>query len=66
MKLTMPLLALFVAGLLVLSQTLYTVDQTRYAIKFQLGEIIETQQRGRACTSRSRSCRTSAISSAAT
>jgi modulator of FtsH protease HflC len=43
MKLTMPLLALFVAGLLVLSQTVYTVDQTRYAIKFQLGEIIETQ-----------------------
>ena len=43
MKLTMPLLALIVAGLLVLSQTLYTVDQTRYAIKFQLGEIIDTQ-----------------------
>ena len=43
MKLTMPLLALFVAGLLVLSQALYTVDQTKYAIKFQLGEIIETQ-----------------------
>jgi len=43
MKLTMPLLALFVAILLVLSQTLYTVDQTRYAIKFQLGEIIDTQ-----------------------
>lgn len=43
MKLTMPLLALVVAALLVLSQTLYTVDQTRYAIKFQLGEIIDTQ-----------------------
>ena len=43
MKLTMPLLAVFVAILLVLSQTLYTVDQTRYAIKFQLGEIIDTQ-----------------------
>jgi membrane protease subunit HflC len=43
MKLTMPLLALFIAGLLVLSQMLYTVDQTKYAIKFQLGEIIETQ-----------------------
>lgn len=43
MNLTMPLLALLVAGLLVLSQILYTVDQTRYAIKFQLGEIIQTQ-----------------------
>ena len=43
MKLTMPLLALVVAVLLVLSQALYTVDQTKYAIKFQLGEIIQTQ-----------------------
>ena len=43
MKLTMPLLALVVAGLLILSQTLYTVDQTKYAVKFQLGEIIDTQ-----------------------
>lgn len=43
MKLTMPLLALIVAILLVLSQALYTVDQTKYAIKFQLGEIIQTQ-----------------------
>ena len=43
MKLTMPLLALVVATLLVLSQALYTVDQTKYAIKFQLGEIIDTQ-----------------------
>ena len=42
MKLTMPLLALLVAVLLVLSQSMYTVDQTRYAIKRQLGEIIET------------------------
>lgn len=43
MKFTMPLLALVVALLLVLSQSMYTVDQTRYAIKFQLGEIIETE-----------------------
>jgi membrane protease subunit HflC len=43
MKITMPLLALVVAALLVASQALYTVDQTKYAIKFQLGEIIETQ-----------------------
>ena len=43
MKLTMPLLALLVAGLLVLSQAVYTVDQTKYALKFQLGEIIETR-----------------------
>jgi modulator of FtsH protease HflC len=45
MKLAMPLLALVVAVLLVASQALYTVDQTKYAIKFQLGEIIETQPR---------------------
>ena len=43
MKLTVPLLALVVALLLVASQSLYTVDQRQYAIKFQLGEIIETQ-----------------------
>jgi modulator of FtsH protease HflC len=42
MKLTMPLLALLVAVLLVASQSLYTVDQTKYAIKRQLGEIIQT------------------------
>ena len=41
MKLTMPILALLVALLLVASQSLYTVDQTKFAIKFQLGEIIE-------------------------
>jgi len=43
MKLTMPLLALLVAVLLVLSQAVYTVDQTKYAVKFQLGEIVQTQ-----------------------
>jgi membrane protease subunit HflC len=43
MKFTMPLLALLVAVLLVLSQSLYTVDQKQYAILFQLGEIIETK-----------------------
>ena len=42
MKLTVPLLALVVALLLVASQSLYTVDQRQYAIKFQLGEIVET------------------------
>ena len=42
MKLTIPLLALVVALLLVASQSLYTVDQRQYAIKFQLGEIVET------------------------
>jgi len=39
----MPILALVVALLLVASQSLYTVDQRQYAIRFQLGEIIETQ-----------------------
>ena len=43
MKFTMPILALVVAILLVASQSLYTVDQRQYAIRFQLGEIIETQ-----------------------
>ncbi|MEO8676649.1 MAG: protease modulator HflC [Casimicrobiaceae bacterium] len=43
MKYTMPILALVVAILLVASQALYTVHQTQYAIKFQLGEIVETQ-----------------------
>ena len=43
MKFTMPILALIVAVLLVASQSVYTVDQTKYAIKFQLGEIVETK-----------------------
>jgi membrane protease subunit HflC len=43
MKFTLPILALVVAVLLVASQALYTVDQTKYAIKFQLGEIVETK-----------------------
>jgi len=41
MRLTMPILALVVAILLVASQAIYTVEQTKYAIKFQLGEIVE-------------------------
>ena len=43
MKFSMPILALLVALLLVASQSIYTVDQRKYAIKFQLGEVIETQ-----------------------
>jgi len=43
MRITIPILALVVALLLVASQSLYTVDQRFYAIKFQLGEIVETQ-----------------------
>jgi modulator of FtsH protease HflC len=39
----MPLIAFIVAALLVASQSLYTVDQTKYAIKFQLGEIVDTK-----------------------
>jgi len=42
MKYTVPILALLVAILLVISQSIYTVDQTKWAIKFQLGEIVET------------------------
>ncbi len=45
MKYTMPILALVVAGLLVLSQSIYTVDQRQDAIKFQLGEIVETNSK---------------------
>jgi modulator of FtsH protease HflC len=39
----MPIVALLVAALLVLSQSLYTVDQRQYAIKFQLGEFIDAK-----------------------
>jgi len=40
---TMPIIAFVVALLLVASQSLYTVDQTKFAIKFQLGEIVDTK-----------------------
>src|SRR5215831_6174510 len=43
MKAVIPILALIVAALLVLSQSVYTVDQRQYAIKFQLGEFIDAQ-----------------------
>ena len=44
MRFTMPIAALLVALLLVASQSLYTVDQRQYAIKFQLGEIVDVKQ----------------------
>ena len=53
------MLALVVALLLVASQSLYTVDQRKYAIKFQLGEIIETQDRRRPLVQGAAACRTS-------
>jgi len=43
MRATVPILVLVVAVLLVLSQSIYTVDQRQYAIKFQLGEFIDAQ-----------------------
>jgi len=43
MKAAVPIIALIVAALLVLSQSIYTVDQRQYAIKFQLGEFIDAQ-----------------------
>jgi membrane protease subunit HflC len=43
MKAAVPIIALIVAALLVLSQSIYTVDQRQYAIKFQLGEFIEAK-----------------------
>jgi modulator of FtsH protease HflC len=42
-KFSMPLLAAIVALLFVASQSVYTVDQRKFAIKFQLGEVIETK-----------------------
>ena len=42
MRIGMPLLALVVAILLVASQSLYTVDQRKYAVKLQLGEFVDT------------------------
>jgi len=43
MKAAVPILAVIVAALLVLSQSIYTVDQRQYAIKFQLGEFIDAK-----------------------
>jgi membrane protease subunit HflC len=43
MKTLMPIVALLVAIVLVLSQSLYTVDQKQFAIKFQLGEFIDAK-----------------------
>jgi membrane protease subunit HflC len=43
MRLGMPLLALLVALLLVASQSLYTVDQRKYAVKLQLGKFVDTK-----------------------
>ena len=42
MKFTMPILAAVVALLFIASQSVYTVDQRKYAVKFQLGEVVET------------------------
>ena len=43
MKFSMPILAAIVALLFVASQSVYTVDQRKYAVKFQLGEVVETK-----------------------
>ena len=43
MKSAIPVIALIVAVLLVVSQSVYTVDQRQYAIKFQLGEFIDAK-----------------------
>jgi modulator of FtsH protease HflC len=43
MKRAVPILAIVVALILVLSQSLYTVDQKQFAIKFQLGEFIDAK-----------------------
>ncbi|HEX7328280.1 MAG TPA: protease modulator HflC [Casimicrobiaceae bacterium] len=43
MKLTLPALAVVIVVLFVASQSIYTVDQRKYAVKFQLGEIVETK-----------------------
>ena len=41
MRFTMPILAVVVAAILLASQSMFTVAQTQYAIKFQLGEVVE-------------------------
>ena len=41
MKFTLPILAVVVAAILVASQSLFTVHQTQYAIRFQLGEVVD-------------------------
>jgi membrane protease subunit HflC len=43
MKSAVPIIAFVVAVLLVLSQSIYTVDQRQYAIRFQLGEFIDAK-----------------------
>ncbi|HSS69986.1 MAG TPA: protease modulator HflC [Casimicrobiaceae bacterium] len=43
MRATVPILVIVAVVLLVLSQSIYTVDQRQYAIKFQLGEFIDAQ-----------------------
>jgi modulator of FtsH protease HflC len=43
MKAVVAVAVLVVAILLVLSQSLYTVDQKQFAVKFQLGEFIDTK-----------------------
>ena len=43
MKFTMPILAAVVALLFIASQSVYTVDQRKFAVKFQLGEVVETK-----------------------
>ena len=41
MRVAVSVLAIIVAALIVLSQSIYTVDQREYAIKFQLGEFVD-------------------------
>jgi membrane protease subunit HflC len=43
MKSAVPIIAFVVAVFLVLSQSIYTVDQRQYAIRFQLGEFIDAK-----------------------
>jgi len=43
MRATVPILIIVAVVLLALSQSIYTVDQRQYAIKFQLGEFIDAQ-----------------------
>jgi len=43
MRIGMPLLALLVAILLVASQSLYTVDQRKFAVKLQLGKFVDVK-----------------------
>ena len=51
MRIFAPASALVIAILLLLSQSMFMVDQRQFAVVFQLGELIRTQDRPSSATS---------------